>query len=53
VARIAEAMTADASVTRRGEDAWTVEDVLNVAMARGLDALEQRYLSPGASTFLW
>jgi hypothetical protein len=44
---IAKAMTADAGVTRPGEDAWTVEDVLNVAMARGLDVLEQQYLSQG------
>jgi hypothetical protein len=45
VARLAAAMTADASATPPGADAWTAKDVMHLALIRGLDVLEQRYLT--------
>lgn len=42
-ARIAEAMTADPGATGNGDPAWDAQDVLNAAVTRGLDALEQSY----------
>jgi len=41
--RLAEAITADPNATHHGDGAWTAQDVINVALARGLDALEQTY----------
>jgi len=40
---LAAAMTAD-PIAGRGENPWTVQEVLGVALGRGLEALEQRYL---------
>jgi hypothetical protein len=43
--KLAEALTANPDVTRPGDSAWTVQDVVNTALARGLDAMEQTYLT--------
>jgi hypothetical protein len=45
-ARLAEVMTADHLANDPAVPAWTVQDVLDIALANGLDALEKRYL-PG------
>jgi 2-phospho-L-lactate guanylyltransferase (CobY/MobA/RfbA family) len=42
-AKIAEAMTADPDATGQGDAPWDAQDVLNAAITRGLDALEQAY----------
>jgi hypothetical protein len=38
-AQLAEAMTAQED----SDNEWTVQDVINVALGRGLDAMEQLY----------
>lgn len=42
-ARLAELMTADPEAAGLGDEPWTVQDVVNVALLRGLDALEYQY----------
>jgi hypothetical protein len=44
-ARLAGVITADPHATHHGDGAWTAADVINVALGRGLDALEQQYLT--------
>lgn len=46
--RLAEAMTANPYSNRHGRP-WTVEEVLGVALERGLHSLEQDYLTDGRS----
>lgn len=41
--KIAPAMTADQEATPRGDDPWTTDDVIGVALARGLESLEELY----------
>lgn len=41
--KIAPAMTADREATPRGDDPWTTDDVIGVALERGLGLLEQLY----------
>jgi glucosamine 6-phosphate synthetase-like amidotransferase/phosphosugar isomerase protein len=43
--KLAVAMTADPEVADDGDRTWTVQDVINVALSRGLGDLEQRYLA--------
>ena len=47
-ARLAEAMTDSPDATPTQDAGWTVEDVITVAIGRGLDALERQYLSDRA-----
>lgn len=47
-ARLAEVMTADPEASGFTDEKWTASDVLNVALLRGLDALEHQYLSRGS-----
>jgi len=42
-ARLAEALTSDPLATEGGEVAWSVQDVIDLAVVRGLELLEQRY----------
>jgi hypothetical protein len=44
-ARLAEAMTRDRVATGAGDIAWDVEEVLGVALGRGLSVLERSYLA--------
>jgi hypothetical protein len=37
-------MTADPESSGLGDEKWTTQDVVNVALLRGLDALESQYL---------
>jgi hypothetical protein len=48
-AKLAPVITADPNATNLNEDdgKWTPQDVINVALSRGLDALEQQYLGQG------
>jgi len=43
-AALAKAMTERPLTTAPGDGEWSVQDVLNVALYRGLDALEKSYL---------
>jgi hypothetical protein len=47
VTRLTAAMTADPALTPPGEPAWTAEDVIAAAAARGLAAMEAQYLTGG------
>lgn len=44
-ARLAEVLNADPQATEPGDEPWTAQDVINVALLRGLAQLEQVYLS--------
>jgi hypothetical protein len=44
-ARLAEVMTADPEASGLAGEKWATEDVVNVALLRGLDALESQYLN--------
>jgi hypothetical protein len=46
-ARLAQVMTADPEASGLGDEKWTTQDVVNVALLRGLDALELQYLPGG------
>jgi hypothetical protein len=46
-AKLAPVMTADVHATDDSDPEWTALDVINVALGRGLDALEREYLGQG------
>jgi hypothetical protein len=50
-ARLAEVMTAAEAETNPDirDDPWTVQDVINVALARSLAAMEETYLKAATS----
>jgi hypothetical protein len=43
--RLATAMSTDPHATEPGDGGWTAEEVLNVALVRGLEVLDREYLS--------
>jgi hypothetical protein len=45
--RLAAAMTADLVATAPGDGEWTVQDVISVAIDRGLRVMEGTYLTGG------
>jgi hypothetical protein len=45
---LADVMTADPEVNQEG--VWTVQDVLDAALRRGLDALEETYLGEASKS---
>lgn len=52
-AKLAQAITAAPLATTSGDDAWTVQDVLNVALGRGMDQLEKLYDAGHAPEVGW
>jgi hypothetical protein len=46
---LAARMTADPDATAPGDFAWTAEEVLRVALGRGLDALDHLYSQPAGA----
>jgi hypothetical protein len=46
---LAALMTADPDATPAGDAAWTTQEVLHVALGRGLDALDHLYSQPAGA----
>jgi hypothetical protein len=46
--RLAEALTSDPEVTGDGDGPWTAQDVLSVALLRGLEVMELQHLGEQA-----